>query len=168
MRCAVWYSRRGDLGRDSGDTSRFFFVFFRNGCDPLLRCVLRPSGEVTESQKSLSRPLPRSHPLADCLETRRAFVDFLPRITAGLMYDLRRLFCKPRKNASDRKTRGRYPCGQSSPKRGAPFLSFKTRVCDNITPPPLPPSLHTPPCPPEGIPSISKCHVKCFYCPALI
>ena len=44
----------------------------------------------------------------------------------------------------------------------APLLAFKTHVCDNIIGSFLPPSgLQR-----ESL-SISKCHVKCFSCPAL-
>lgn len=43
-----------------------------------------------------------------------------------------------------------------------PLLAFKTHVCDNIIGSFLPPcSLQ------RESPCISKCHVKCFSCPAL-
>lgn len=43
-----------------------------------------------------------------------------------------------------------------------PLLAFKTHVCDNII------GSFLPPCSPQReSPSISKCHVKCFCCPAL-
>lgn len=55
-----------------------------------------------------------------------------------------------------------YLCGQSSLATHPPPLAFKTHVCDNIIGSFLPPSgLQR-----ESL-SISKCHVKCFSCPAL-
>lgn len=101
------------------------------------------------------------------------------------MYNLRRLFCKPWEIISDRKemkpfqtklnvsprtgARGAGPeaglfsylCGQKLSGKAA-LLAFKTHVCDNIIGSFLPPSgLQR-----ESL-GISKCHVKCFSCPAL-
>lgn len=140
----------------------------------------------TQNPRKLASPTHEAQDAPSChslFKMHSAACIVLLRITATLMYNLRRLSCKPQKIISDQKEIRPFQTKLNlSPRTGArtevrlfspdlcrqnsqakpPLLAFKTRVCESIIGSFLPASALGR----ESL-SISKCHVKCFSCPVL-